>query len=164
MESLDHLYIPDSKVVQDVQQLIRDCESELLFHHSSRVYHWGALAAQRKNIKVDHELLYIACMFHDLGLTQQYCSCDQRFEVDGANAAADFMKSRSFSQQEIDKVWTAIALHTTPGIPEFMAAEIAMGERWRRATPSARQDAPVAMPTCSKPNSKICSALSSESK
>ncbi|MFW1948172.1 HD domain-containing protein [Acinetobacter bereziniae] len=126
MESLDHLYIPDSKVVQDVQQLIRDCESELLFHHSSRVYHWGALAAQRKNIKVDHELLYIACMFHDLGLTQQYCSCDQRFEVDGANAAADFMKSRSFSQQEIDKVWTAIALHTTPGIPEFMAAEIAM--------------------------------------
>lgn len=46
--------------------------------------------------------------------------------MDGANAAADFMKSRSFSQQEIDKVWTAIALHTTPGIPEFMAAEIAM--------------------------------------
>lgn len=126
METLDHLFIPDSKVVQDVQELIRDCESDLLFHHSSRVYHWGAFAAQRKNIKVDHELLYIACMFHDLGLTQQYCSCDHRFEVDGANAAADFMKSRNFSELDIDKVWTAIALHTTPGIPEFMAGEIAM--------------------------------------
>ncbi|EOR05182.1 HD domain-containing protein [Acinetobacter genomosp. 15BJ] len=126
MSTLHELHIPDSKVTKEVEELIRDTESELLFHHSSRVYHWGALAAKQKEIQVDHELLYIACMFHDIGLTEQYCSCDKRFEVDGANAAADFMKNHGFSQSDIDKVWAGIALHTTPGIPEFMAPEIAL--------------------------------------
>lgn len=65
------------------------------------------------------------CMFHDIGLTHEHCSCDKRFEVDGANAARDFMKSYGVTKEDIDKVWTAIALHTTPGIPEFMAPEIA---------------------------------------
>lgn len=126
MQMSHDLYIPDSKVVKEVQELVQDTASELLYKHSSRVYHWGALAAKQRKIDVDHELLYIACMFHDLGLTEQYCSCDKRFEVDGANAAADFMKDHGYSQSDIDKVWTAIALHTTPGIPEFMAAEIAL--------------------------------------
>ncbi|ENX35574.1 hypothetical protein F889_01243 [Acinetobacter colistiniresistens] len=126
MSSLHQLHIPDSQVTKEVQELIRDTESELLFHHSSRVYHWGALAAKQRKIQVDHELLYIACMFHDIGLTEQYCSCDKRFEVDGANAAVDFMKNHGFSQADMDKVWTGIALHTTPGIPEFMAPEIAL--------------------------------------
>lgn len=126
MEMAQDLYIPHSKIINEVQQLVQDTASELLYQHSSRVYHWGALAAKQRKIDVDHELLYIACMFHDLGLTEQYCSCDKRFEVDGADAAATFMKDHGFSQSDIDKVWTAIALHTTPGIPEFMAAEIAL--------------------------------------
>src|SRR5690606_4765541 len=119
MTSPTDFYLPDTSIVKEVTELVRDTESELLFHHSSRVYYWAALAAKRKNISVDHELLYIGCMFHDLGLTEKYCSCDKRFEVDGANAASAFMHSHGFSQADIDKVWTAIALHTTPGIPEF---------------------------------------------
>ncbi len=118
--------IPDSKLARAATELIRDTENDLLFHHSSRVYYWGALAGARRNISVDHELLYIGCMFHDIGLTQQHCSCDKRFEVDGANAAKAFMQSYGIASADIDKVWTAIALHTTPGIPEFMAAEIAL--------------------------------------
>ena len=65
-------------------------------------------------------------MFHDMGLTHDRCSCDKRFEVDGANAARDFLQRYGISQQDINKVWTAIALHTTPGIPEFMEPEIAL--------------------------------------
>lgn len=121
-----NVYLPDTKLVREVTEFVRDVESDLLFNHSSRVYYWGALAANRQNIQVDHELLYIGCMFHDMGLTKQYCSCDKRFEVDGANAAAEFMHSHGFKQADINKVWTAIALHTTPGIPEFMASEIAL--------------------------------------
>jgi len=65
-------------------------------------------------------------MFHDVGLTHEHCSCDKRFEVDGANAARDFLQHYGVEQADIDKVWTAIALHTTPGIPQFMAPEIAL--------------------------------------
>lgn len=65
-------------------------------------------------------------MFHDIGITHEHCSCDKRFEVDGANAARTFLEGYGIAPADIDKVWTAIALHTTPGIPEFMAPEIAL--------------------------------------
>lgn len=124
--NINGITIPDSQMMRDATQLVRDTESNLLFHHSSRVYYWAALAGQRRELKVDHELLYIGCMFHDMGLTHEHCSCDKRFEVDGAFAAQDFLRQYGVKQEDIDKVWTDIALHTTPGIPEFMAAEIAL--------------------------------------
>jgi hypothetical protein len=65
-------------------------------------------------------------MFHDMGLTAQHSSADERFEVDGANAAGDFLRSHGIAQQDIDTVWTAIALHTTPGIPQHMHPVVAL--------------------------------------
>ncbi len=124
--SINGITIPDSPMTRDATTFVRDTESDLLFHHSSRVYYWGALAGRRSDLKVDAELLYVGCMFHDIGLTHEHCSCDKRFEVDGANAARDFLQQYGVEQADIDKVWTAIALHTTPGIPQFMAPEIAL--------------------------------------
>lgn len=124
--NIQGIRIPDSQMARDATALVRDTESDLLFNHSSRVYFWAALAGRQRDIKVDHELLYVGCMFHDMGLTHEHCSCDKRFEVDGANAAREFMQHHGVTQQDMDKVWTAIALHTTPGIPEFMAPEIAL--------------------------------------
>ncbi|MFM0336182.1 HD domain-containing protein [Paraburkholderia fungorum] len=118
--------IPDSKLAREVTQLIRDTESELLFSHSTRVYFWGALLGQRKGLTFDPELLYVAAMFHDLGLTSIYQESQLRFEVDGANAARDFLRSHQISEADIEKVWAAVALHTTPGIPEHMHSEIAL--------------------------------------
>jgi hypothetical protein len=65
-------------------------------------------------------------MFHDMGLTHRHSSACERFEVDGANAARDFLESRGIDQQDIDTVWTAIALHTTPGIPCHMHPVVAL--------------------------------------
>ncbi|MBS0882023.1 HD domain-containing protein [Pantoea sp. JGM49] len=124
--SINGITIPDTAMTRDATTFVRDTESDLLFHHSSRVYYWGALAGRRLDLKVDAELLYVGCMFHDVGLTHEHCSCDKRFEVDGANAARDFLQQYGVEQADIDKVWTAIALHTTPGIPQFMAPEIAL--------------------------------------
>lgn len=124
--NINGIRIPDSLMTRQATELVRDCESDLLFHHSSRVYYWAALAGQQRQLQVDHELLYIGCMFHDMGLTAHHCSCDKRFEVDGANAARDFLQQHHIEPADITKVWTAIALHTTPGIPEFMDPVIAL--------------------------------------
>jgi len=126
-DDISGVRIPDSKLTREVTQLIRDAESDLLFYHSTRVYFWGALTAKRKGLMFDPELLYTAAMFHDLGLTQSYRGSQLRFEVDGANAARDFLRSQGISERDIEKVWAAIALHTTPGIPEHMHPEIALG-------------------------------------
>src|ERR1700731_3437919 len=118
--------VPDSKLAREIAELVRDTESPLLFHHSSRVFYWGALTGVRRGLNFDAELLYAGAMFHDMGLMHRHSSPNERFEVDGANAARDFLRGHGISQQDIDTVWTAIALHTTPGIPHHMHPVIAL--------------------------------------
>ena len=120
------IQVPDSKLAREITELVQDTESSLLFHHSSRVYYWGALTGVRRGLTFNAELLYAGAMFHDMGLTHRHSSPDQRFEVDGANAARAFLRGHGISQQDIDTVWTAIALHTTPGIPQHMHPVIAL--------------------------------------
>ena len=124
--AIEGIGIPDSKLARKITELVRDAESPLLFHHSSRVYYWGALTGKRRGLRFDRELLYAGAMFHDMGLTPQYASADKRFEVDGANVARDFMRSHGVAEQDVETGWTAIVLHTTPGIPQFMHPVIAL--------------------------------------
>src|ERR1700744_5781818 len=124
--AIEGISIPDSKLAQEITELVRDTETPLLFHHSSRVYYFGALAGKKRGLRFDPELLYVGAMFHDMGLTRQPSSATERFEVDGANAARDFLRSHRIGQQDIEVVWTAIALHTTPGIPQHMHPVVAL--------------------------------------
>jgi HD superfamily phosphodiesterase len=124
--SIAGVTIPDSKLAREATELVRDTATPLLLHHSSRVYYFGALAGKRRDMRFDPELLYVGAMFHDMGLTAKHSSADERFEVDGANAARDFLRGHGIRQAEIDVVWTAIALHTTPGIPQHMHPVIAL--------------------------------------
>lgn len=118
--------IPDSKLAVDATTLVRDTESPLLFDHSLRVYLFGALQGDRQGLEYDAELLYIGAIFHDLGLTEPYRSDTERFEVDGANAAREFLRTHGVPEASIDVVWDAIALHTTPGIPKWKKPEVAL--------------------------------------
>ena len=124
--SLQGVSIPDSRLGRAITEFIRDTETELLFNHSSRVYLFGALAGRQRDLTFDPELLYAAAMFHDVGLMPAHSSPHLRFEVDGANAARDFLRSHKVDPSDIEKVWTGIALHTTPGVPEFMHPVIAL--------------------------------------
>jgi HD domain-containing protein len=108
--------VPDSKLARNAAQIIREGEGDLLFQHSMRVYYWSALAGKRKGLAFDPELLYVAAMFHDYGLTAGYGESHLRYEVDGANAARDFLVSEGISEADSQRVWLAIALHTTNGI------------------------------------------------
>ena len=85
--------VPDSAIVKAATELVRDTEDDLLYNHSRRVFFWAALTGERRGLKYDPELLYMGAMFHDMGLTERYSSTDQRFEVDGANTARDFLKA-----------------------------------------------------------------------
>jgi hypothetical protein len=108
--------IPDSRLAREATQFIRDTENDFLFEHSTRVYFWAALAGQRRNLTFDPELLYTAALFHDVGLTGGFAQSRLRFEVDGANAARDFLRGHGICETDAERVWLAIALHTTPGI------------------------------------------------
>jgi hypothetical protein len=118
--------IPDTTMAREATELIHDTENSLLFNHSSRVYYFSAATGKRKGLTFDAELLYVSAMFHDMGLTPKHSSAADRFEVNGANSAREFLRQHKIPQQDIDTVWTSIALHTTPGIPQYMHPVIAL--------------------------------------
>jgi hypothetical protein len=118
--------IPDSQIAREAAELVRQHETEMLFNHSVRVYGFGAIKGIRDNLKFDSELLYVAALFHDLGLADAYHTETKRFEVDGADAAREFLRGHGIPEPRADLVWEAIALHSTPGIAEYMRPEIAL--------------------------------------
>ena len=126
IDAIAGIAIPDTALVREVTDFIRDAEDDLLFNHSRRVFLFGALQGRRLGLEPDLELLYVVAMFHDLGLTERYRTSTQRFEVDGANAARYFLLQHGVDKADAEKVWLGIALHTTPGVPEFLAPEIAL--------------------------------------
>jgi hypothetical protein len=118
--------VPDTKLARAATELVRSVTSDLVFHHSRRVFWFGSLQGRNRGLSVDPELLYLGAMFHDLGLNEQFRRSGRRFEVDGADEARRFLQGHGVPEDSIRRVWTAIALHTTPGIPEFMEPEVAL--------------------------------------
>jgi hypothetical protein len=165
--------IPNSKLAHEAAELVRSYENEMLFNHSVRVYVFGAMKGLRQKLKFDSELLYVAALFHDLGLVDHYHTETKRFEVDGADAARDFLRTRGIAEPQADLVWEAIALHTTPGIPEYMRPEIALtragvvvdvgGVGYDEYTPEQRDQVIAAFPRGDFKNEflkvQTCSAL-----
>jgi hypothetical protein len=126
MSTIAGIRIPDSTLAKEATDLVREIESDLLYHHSVRVFVFGSLQGQRRALKYDPELLYVGAMFHDVGLVEGHRSKSDRFEVDGANAAREFLRQRGIPAEDVRVVWDAIALHTTPGIPEHKEPEVAL--------------------------------------
>jgi hypothetical protein len=128
-ETIAGIAVPDTLLVREATALVREAADDAVFHHSRRVFLWGMLQERAVNREVDPELAYVGGLFHDLGLTTKYRTSSQRFEVDGADAAYDFLREHGRSDQEARNVWLGIALHTTPGIPLHLAPEVSVVTR-----------------------------------
>lgn len=120
------LVIPDSLLAKEATDISREYSTDLLFNHSMRVYFFAAEQGRQRKLRFDPELLYVAAAFHDFGLIKKYSSADERFEVDGANAARQFLAAHNVPEEQVQNVWEAIALHTTPGVTQYMSPEVAL--------------------------------------
>ena len=120
------LALPDSLLAKEATDLLREHSTDLLFNHSIRVYLFGAEQGRQRRLSFDPELLYVAAVFHDFGLIKKFSSPDERFEVDGANAVRQFLTAHNVPEERVQTAWEAIALHTTPGITQYMRPEIAL--------------------------------------
>ncbi|WP_394613616.1 HD domain-containing protein [Lentzea sp. JNUCC 0626] len=123
-EVIAGVVVPDTELAREATSLVRKVTDDTLFHHSRRVFLWGALKAAQRGLDVDLELAYVGGLFHDLGLTESYASKDIRFEIDGAEAARLFLLEHGRSEEDARNVWLAIALHTTPEVPLHLSPEV----------------------------------------
>jgi hypothetical protein len=155
-QTIAGIRIPDSALASDVTQFVQDVASPLLFDHSRRVFLWASLQGNQRGLRFDSELLYIGAMFHDIGLVEGHRSADERFEIDGANAARAFLEAHGVPEEEVGIVWDAIALHTTPEIPRYKQSEVwlvtlgveydVLGLHFDTVSPERRADVVAAHP------------------
>ncbi|MFI1912324.1 HD domain-containing protein [Nocardia sp. NPDC020380] len=119
--SADFITLPGTPLTEAVVDLIRAVETPAVFNHSVRSYLFARLVARQLGLSAGNDysddLLFSACAMHDLGIAPGGPHT-QRFEVEGADRAAEFLTGRGVSAADTDQVWQAIALHTSPGIAE----------------------------------------------
>ena len=126
LKSVAGVTIPDTALCNAAVDLLESSSPAFLCTHCLRTYVFGGLAVRSLGRSpVDEEAAFCAAILHDLGLVPPYRR-DNRFEVDGADAARAFCATHQVSPERADVVWQAIALHTSPGIPTRLAAEIAL--------------------------------------
>ena len=126
LKSVAGVRIPDTALCIAAVDLLESSSPKFLCTHCLRTYIFGSLAVRSLGRPVaDEEAAFCAALLHDLGLIPPYRR-DNRFEIDGADAARDFCAKHQVSPERADLVWKAIALHTSPGIPTRLAGEIAL--------------------------------------
>jgi hypothetical protein len=117
--------VPDTTLVRDAMELARGLSEPFLFNHVMRSWLFGVVLSEGAEHAPDAELLAVAAVLHDLGLTDRYTGAN-RFEVDGANAARVFLSDQGISALQMQLVWDAIALHTTPTLALHKEPEVVM--------------------------------------
>jgi hypothetical protein len=126
LKSVAGVTIPDTALCNAAVDLLESSSPEFLCTHCFRTYVFGSLAIRGLGRSmVDEEAAFCGAVLHDLGLVHPFRR-DNRFEVDGADAAREFCAKHRVSPERADLVWKAIALHTSPGIPTRLADEIAL--------------------------------------
>jgi 5'-deoxynucleotidase YfbR-like HD superfamily hydrolase len=116
--------IVDSQIAREATSLARESSPPQLFNHAARTYLFGALIGKARGLKVDEELLYLACILHDLGLTEKFMG-DLPFEIQGAQAASRFLEERGLPKARSAVVWDGIAMHASP-IGSYKQPEISL--------------------------------------
>ena len=124
--NLTEFSIPDSELAKKATRLVAEVSPKVLYNHCVRTYLFGEILGKRDGLKYDRELLYLGAVMHDLGFTERFDSGEQRFEVDGADAAQAFVLEHRLPAEKAEIVWDAIALHTSAGIASRKQPEIAL--------------------------------------
>jgi HD domain len=114
----------DSEIARLATEVSRKQSPPYLFNHAVRTFLFGSLMGRATGQKFDEEVLYLACILHDLGLTERF-EGDQPFEIQGAEAAKHFLEEHAYAKEKIGLVWDGIAMHVSP-IGHFKQPEIAL--------------------------------------
>ncbi|GAA4832032.1 HD domain-containing protein [Kitasatospora terrestris] len=121
--------IPDTELTRQAHALAERLVTPAIAHHSVRSYLFGRELGAARGLRPGHdyddELLFLACVLHDASLSDAGGRGD-RFEVEGADLAAEFLREHGVGEERVQTVWEAIALHTAVGISHRLRPEIAL--------------------------------------
>ena len=119
--AIAEIEVPDSKIANQATAYAMELNTPSIFNHVLRTYYYGEMLAQTYGWKRDREAFYLAAILHDLGISKRFDSPDQAFELDGAQAARNFLLTNGQPDELADLVHEAIAFHTSIGVADKMS-------------------------------------------
>jgi hypothetical protein len=126
MRSIAGVDVPDSPLVAEAIEYARRLSEPYLFNHAMRSWLFAVKIGQAKAMAVDEEVVAVGAILHDVGLTAGVRG-DDRFEVNGANAARSFVKERGLADRRAQLIWDLVALNSTASIALHKEPEVALG-------------------------------------
>ncbi|MGH3643760.1 MAG: HD domain-containing protein [Mycobacterium sp.] len=124
-DSVHLVTLPSTPLAVAALELVHGAESPAIANHSVRSYLFARLLAPHIGLSsgrdFDDELLFLSCVLHDVGLST-LAKRNIRFEVDGADRAAEFLSGQGVPADKVDAVWEAIALHNAFDIADRKGA------------------------------------------
>jgi hypothetical protein len=117
--------VPDSPLITAVIEHAQRLSEPYLFNHAMRSWLFAEAIGRIKGIDYDREVVAIATILHDIGLTDSV-SGPNRFEVNGADAALSFIKGKGVSDRRAQLIWDTVALNSTPSLALHKEPEVAV--------------------------------------
>ena len=123
--SIAGVLVPDTQIISRAVTYARQNSEPYLFNHVMRSWLFAATIAEQRQVAYDAEILAVATLLHDLGLTKAV-SGPLRFEVEGANAAREFAQSEGVDERRTQLIWDSVALNSTPSLGLYKEVEVAL--------------------------------------
>ncbi|WP_280402902.1 HD domain-containing protein [Nocardia carnea] len=110
------LIFPATPVSKAARELLDTAVAPAVRNHSLRGYLFARAVAGAHGLRAgadyDDEIIYLICALHDIALGDM-ANGHQRFEVDSADFAAEFLERNGITDSRVETVWDAIAAHTS---------------------------------------------------
>lgn len=117
--------VPNTTLVTHAVACAREHSEPYLFNHVMRSWLFAASIAEKNKVAHDAEVLAVATLLHDLGLSKDFDGA-LRFEIEGANAARTFARREGLDDRRAQLIWDGVALNSTPSIGLHKEVEVAL--------------------------------------
>ncbi len=117
--------VVDTPLISRAMEFARAHSEPSLFNHAVRSWLFAVRLGQLQGIQHDPEVVAVATLLHDLGLTEHFTG-PRRFEIEGADAARKFGREQGLDDRRVQLVWDTVALNSTPSIAFYKETEVAL--------------------------------------
>jgi hypothetical protein len=115
--------VPDTALVARAMEEARAVSEPYLFNHVVRSWLFAVHLAELQNVSYDEEVVAVASLLHDVGLTKGYQG-KRRFEVEGADMARALVKAEGMDERRAQLIWYCVALNATLSISPYAEPEV----------------------------------------
>lgn len=115
--------VPDTALVARAMEEARALSEPYLFNHVVRSWLFAVQLAELQGVSYDEEVVAVASLLHDVGLTKEYQG-KRRFEVEGADAARALVGAGGMDDRRGQLIWYCVALNATLSISPYAEPEV----------------------------------------